>query len=332
MAQLTSIVHRMATWRGIAMTGVLVVVLFILYSKVEPPTIADINVVTPPSIIASLPHWVAEEEGFYEEEGLVVHAIGVNGSPMMMQALVDQDADVLPAVSLVDVIANQNKKALDRPVVFSHSRFKRLTPFDSIVVPTGGDLQKLVSLEGRRVAVYPGSTAEAALKVYLQRNGVDADKVDCVALPPTEHLPALERGDVDAAYVYEPLRTQALEGKMCRELSKSVYGALNEPSAMGVACMSARILEKQPRKAKKYLAAWDRAIDFIRANPVAARQIMARRLGLAETIASNATWVDATKVDELDLSAIKATEETIKAMGLLRGSDVLDPKLFTLPQ
>lgn len=300
----------------LALAGIVAIISIIAFFVVPPRTRDTVRVVTPPAIIASLPHWVAEERGFYREAGVDVTAIAVSNSAVMAQAITSRDADVLPAVSLVDVIANQHR-ALDRPLIFSHSRMVKNPPFESVLVLTGSTLVTFRDLAGKRVAVYLGATSTEAVKLFLRKNGVDPSSVIFRPLPPPEHIAALERGDVDAAHLYEPIRTQALGGNLCRELVRSVYASLNEPSAIGVSALSARFVSEHPKVTERYLEAWDRSIIFIREHPDDARAILANRMALLPGVAKTATWVDATRYSELDLDALSRTVATVKEMGLV---------------
>ncbi len=318
----------------VLLTGLLVALVagLVVFFAIGKPKRDTVRIVTPPAIIASLPHWIAEEKDFYADERLTVRTISVTSSQYMVQAISSNDADILPAVSLVDVV-NSQLRALDRPVVYSHSRMRSGPPFESVVVLASSSLSALKDLEGRRIAVYPGATAKEYMKSYLTAHGVDVSKVTFRPLGPPEHVPALQRGDVDASHLYDPHRTQALQGGLCRELARGVYPSFNEPSAIGCSAVSARFAQEQPKALRKYLRAWDRAIRVIRENPDEARAILARRLNLSPDVSRNATWVDATKSDELDLATVRATIDTIKQLGLAPNDfDVTDTSyILSLP-
>lgn len=308
---------------GILRSRILLIVLLlavvgslaILFAVGKPKRDA-VRIVTPPAIIASLPHWIAEKEGFYKDEGLDVRTITQTNSQYMAQAITSNDADILPAVSLVDVINNQSQ-ALDRPLIYSHSRMRSDPAFESILVISSSTIKSPKDLEGRRIAVYPGATATECVRLYLKNSGVDTTKITFKPLPPPEHVPALQRGDVDASHLYDPNRTQALQGNLCREVIRGIYPSLNEPSAIGCSAVSARFVQENAAALQKYLRAWDRAIRFIRTNPDEARQVLAEKLNLSPDVAKNATWVDATTSDELDPKAIRSTIETIQRLGLI---------------
>jgi ABC-type nitrate/sulfonate/bicarbonate transport system substrate-binding protein len=307
--------------------AVFIVALVVINYLVRPPVTYDIRVVTPPSIIPSLPHWVAVEKGFYKEAGLNVLTIDITNSTLMVQALTTGDADVLPAVALVDVI--NAKASPNRPLIFSHSRLKTEPPFDALIVMRGSPISNLKELEGKKIAVYPGPTAQAAAKMFLERNNVNVGAIQFVTLPPPEHINSLQRGDVAASYMYEPLLTANLETGKVREISNSIYASLQDPSAIGVSVLSSRFFTDRNEVAKRYLAVWDRSIQFIRDHPAEARDILASRLKITKDVAQKATWVDATRVDEVDRNAVRATASLFQQVKVMESVEIDDS--FFLP-
>src|SRR5688572_16829664 len=86
---------------SLLVVGLAIVIASVFF--IRPREMHVIRVVSPPSIIASLPHWVAEERGLYKAHDLEIQTISFNSSDLMIRALYGGDADFLPAVSLLDV-------------------------------------------------------------------------------------------------------------------------------------------------------------------------------------------------------------------------------------
>lgn len=308
----------------------LVVLLAVLNLLTKKPTEYDVRVVTPPAIIASLPHWVAEERKLYSNLQLNVSTLPATSSDLMAQALYNRDADVLPAVSLANVL-NLSEKATMRPVIFSYSRMRAEPPFDSLLVLRGSRFSNLRDLEGQRIAVYPGTTATAALRHFLRENSVDISGIEFIPLKAPEHLLALQRGDVAASLSYEPLRTQYLQAGRTREIAGSVYAFLQEPCAIGVSAMSPVFINEHREAAKRYLKAWDEAVIFIRNNPEDARKILADRLGLPPKVAQAATWVDVTTSTEVEIEELRNTAALFQGLGVIT-SEAEPETLFAIPE
>lgn len=286
----------------------------ILLPRSDP---AVVRIVTPPSIIASLPHWVAEDRDMYKDYGLSVEIVEYNVSRQMIDSFQAGDADLLPAVSLVDVVKSAQKLASNNIVIFSHSRMQRLPAFESLLVPTSSPVKTLSDLEGKTIAVYPGETSEAVVKSYLTKHNVNASSIRFVRLPPPAHLTALSTGDADASHSYDPFKAQLMVNGYARPISDSVYASLNEPSAIGVSVISRRLLEDQPKVAAKILQVWDHAIEFIETKPEHARQILSQKLKLDPRTAEQAVWVNATSTDQTSSTTVFETIKSLTEAGLL---------------
>lgn len=304
----------------VAILMALVIALFALYIRIGPPTgVKTVRVVTPPAIIASLPVWIAEEKGMFLKRGLNIELVDLTNSQLMVEAMLAGNADVLPAVSLADLVntGGIGNIALLRVKIFSHSRMKKTPPFESILTSTGNTIGNIKELEGKRIAVYPGMTSELAVKYFLKSSGVNQENIKFIKLPPPEHEPALLRGDVDAIHVYEPFRTLSLQNGKARELTGSIYAALNEPSGIGCSAISRNFYRDNHDAAEKFLDTWNEAILFIRNNPTEARRVLSQRLGLPEAVAASATWVDATTTDETSYQILNDTISSAKSAGII---------------
>ena len=75
---------------------------------------------------------------------------------------------------------------------------------EALVVRNGSGITKPADLVGKKVAVPFVSTTHYSLLAALKHWGIDAKKVNVINLRPTEITAAWQRGDIDAAYVWDP--------------------------------------------------------------------------------------------------------------------------------
>jgi sulfonate transport system substrate-binding protein len=80
---------------------------------------------------------------------------------------------------------------------------------DTIVVPKGSKIKDVGGLEGKKVAVAKGSSANYNLLAQLDKAGVAFDKVDVRYLQPADALAAFSAGHVDAWAIWDPYTAQA---------------------------------------------------------------------------------------------------------------------------
>ena len=118
---------------------------------------------------AASPMWVVQEKGLLRKLGIDAEIIGINSSPIAMQALLAGDLDVI--VTSVTTLVGTRLAGADTIMV------QTLVPtfVDHIVsVPSITELQHLKGKTGGVNRV--GSTSDLGLRLALRRLGIDANK------------------------------------------------------------------------------------------------------------------------------------------------------------
>jgi taurine transport system substrate-binding protein len=82
---------------------------------------------------------------------------------------------------------------------------------EGLVVRNGSGVNDIKDLVGKKVATPFVSTSHYSLLFALKQAGVDSTKVNVLNLQPPEIAAAFVRGDIDAAYVWDPVLTKAKE-------------------------------------------------------------------------------------------------------------------------
>lgn len=83
---------------------------------------------------------------------------------------------------------------------------------EALVARNGAGVEKVADLAGKKVAVPFVSTTHYSLLAALKHEGVDPKTVEILNLRPPEIAAAFERGDIDAAYVWDPALGQIKTG------------------------------------------------------------------------------------------------------------------------
>ena len=218
----------------------------------------------------SLPLYVADNEGFFADEGVRVRLVPCVTGARCLRQLFEGTADVATAART--------------PIMFSsfeRSDFAIVATYGSssedhkLVTRRGAGIERPGDLRGRRIGVTFGTTAHYFLEAYLLMNGVDPRSVKEVNIPPGVVVQALLAGQVDALATWEPNAWRALQSH------KDEVSIL--PSA-GVHTLSAslliqrRMVGARDKDLAAMLRAVDRAVRFIRGQPHKARQVLAERL------------------------------------------------------
>lgn len=236
------------------------------------------------SFVATLPYFVAESKGYFREEGISVRAELAATSNQLVSALAADQVDLVPALSAAPVFALEAASP-GRVRLISASIVDAAHPFDAILVPNSAPITTVAQLRGRRIGVFPGTTASRLLMRWLARERLDTTIITLVPLPPPQQLGALRAGRIDALHAYEPTTTIAQLAGGVRVLVPSVYAALLSPNPQGVAALGAAFVQRDPARAAAVVRAMDRAFAWVAAHPDSARRILAERLALDSAVA-----------------------------------------------
>ncbi len=266
-------------------------------------------------ILASLPLFVAQENGYFNE---TVETFPLQSSNQLVDALLRGDIDIAVESSAAPVFMAELVDA-GRMKIFSASDITADAPFDSLLVRKDSPIETLKSLKGRKIGVFPGTTATRLLKAFLAGKGLDTTTMEFIQIVPQNQLPALYAGSVDALHSYEPTTTIALEGGQARKLYGSVYAEQLNHNPQGVALLSAAFIEKSPLRAQNVVAAFDRAFNYLRENDTEARMIAAKTLGINQSAAERTVFLYMNPSGALNNDVLQAYADMLFSLGELKG-------------
>jgi len=173
---------------------------------------------------------------------------------------------------------------------------------ESLVARDGSGIASIADLKGHKIATPFASTSHYSLVAALTDAGLSTDDVTLVDLQPADILAAWTRGDVDAAYVWDPTLSQ-LGGTVLTTSTKQA--AAGHPTYdLGV--VTTALAQKYPGVVDAWLTAQDKAVAQLQDDTATA----------ADAIAA-----------ELDLSADDVTKQ-LAGLTFLRGTEQLVPQYF----
>lgn len=296
-------------------------------SKAPPPEPAVTVRIGYLNITASLPLFVAEEKGFLEAEGIKHESLPLATSNQLVDGVTAGNLDAFPESSAVPVLAVELQSP-GRMKVFSVSSITKTAPFDALLVKENSPITKLSDLAGKKIGVFPGSTATTLLKKYLSDAKVDVSGVTFVPMPPQNQLTALLEGAIDALHAYEPTTAIALNKGGIRKLHGSVYADMLDPNPQGVAVVSSKFEKEYPQTAKKLIRAMEKAMVFMREHDAEARQIMAKRLKLDESVAKSSVFLYMLPHKEIDRTVFQSYADMLSGLGELKGKVSVDSLIY----
>jgi len=228
-------------------------------------------------IASGLPLYAGLERGIFKEAGLQVEGAKFASAQQVAEAMIagrihgSANGTASAALGLAEITSPNLFK------IICSNPSNRTLILDEFVVPKDSPIKSIAELAGKKVASGPGIQNVTLAKVILEKNGIVNPQV--VELPIGQHVPALAAGQIDAAYTLEPTGTAGRLKGLTRVLepgviSKYVLGNHDAPWFGGSASVTTAFLKDRPEVAKRYVAAYAAAVDWVRKNPEAARKHM----------------------------------------------------------
>jgi NitT/TauT family transport system substrate-binding protein len=211
-----------------------------------------------------LAYYVAREKGFFTEQGLDVREGGAfNAGPEEMSAFSAGDLDI-GYVGAAPVVTFVGQQMADVKIVAQANQIG-----SSILLRPGLDAEDVTALKGRTIAIPGQSTVQDfLLNMALEKAGVDVTEVRKIVVKPPEMPTALASGQIDAAVVWQPYPAMTVAQNQARILENSQQIWPHHPCCMVVA--DTRFIDKDPDAVKRFVAAHEKATQYIRDNPLEA--------------------------------------------------------------
>lgn len=141
------------------------------------------------------------------------------------------------------------------------------------------EIKSLHDLAGKKVAFPPNSTAQYAFEQALKLENIDKTKIKMLPLKPAEIVSAWVRGDIDAAYTWQPFTQQLMQEGGHEIVSTS---DLNKKGVLVFNNFAVRkaFAEKYPDLVVKFLQTYQAQVDAYQQDPKAVSEKIANYLSL----------------------------------------------------
>lgn len=226
---------------------------------------------------------IAEEMGYFKDEGLTIKNKLMNGPDENASLVASGDAKICfgSIYNNISVAANGVKVKVVAPLANAAGT-------QSVVARKGLVIKSAKDLEGKKIGMTNGAGVLIAIRNMCNATGTDISKIQFVNLQVSDQLAALEKGDIDAMAAWEPWVGKAVDqgGTLLFSGTKAdLPGVPNDVHWIDF-YMTLQVTDDfykdHPETIEKLLRALHKATTYINEHPEDAAKIIAKRININE--------------------------------------------------
>ncbi|WP_341351870.1 ABC transporter substrate-binding protein [Streptomonospora litoralis] len=224
-------------------------------------------------IVDVAPLHLGVDQGIFEKHGLDLEIKNTSGGAEAVPSVVAGEFDFAFGNITSLVIGRSNDLPLTIVANGVTTTGKQGEDFGGVVVPEGSDITDAKGLEDKTIAVNNlQNIGDTTVRNSVRKAGGDSDTIEFVELPFPEMPAALERGDVDAAWVVEPFLTASLNGGATEVASNFVDADKN--LSVAYYFTTEQMISQDPELVDNFTAAINESLTYAEENPDEARRII----------------------------------------------------------
>jgi len=228
-----------------------------------PKPLKDITI-DPGKGVSSTLLFIAHEQGYFAQHGLNVTFIESPSATVAMQNLLNRKQD----------FGFINEYTLSEPQLYNKSvrTIGTLTESDtnSVVGRRDRGIIQIPDLEGKKIGVTKGSIGEYFMDRFFILNSLSLRNNTVIYYPPAELVDAIVRGDIDAAFSFEPYVYQMRQKMGGNAVVWSVN--LGQHAHFSLVC-NENTLQEHPEIVEGVLASVLQAETYVNSHPKEAKKV-----------------------------------------------------------
>lgn len=239
---------------------------------------------------SGLPYYVAEKRGYFAEADLEVEPVFIGTHPLIVQAMVSGDID---AASNLVTLEGANINALRPGTMKFIALYGQNSEYvmEQFVVKPDSTATTIADLKGANLFSAPGPANLGAAKASLIASGLGEDEFAIQEQGMGNHIGAMQSGNFDGGFTLEALASIMVDRGIAKRLETGVIAKYlmkdetAEAYAAGAA-ISGKLMEERPDVAKRFAAAWAKAVKDANEDPTARELLVEMKVpeNLTETV------------------------------------------------
>jgi len=233
-------------------------------------------------ISSSLPFFVARELGYFKDVNIEPEVTILMGGPPNVAALITNQIEVSAVLVTLEGLNADVKKPGVAMYIAMHSQNAKYK-MEQFVVRAGlaDKVKTLADFKGLKLMSSPGPANLNTAKGILAKVGLKDGDYTIDQLDQGQHVNAMTAGTFDGGYTLEPSATIMEKLGVAKTveagvIAKYILGSSDADAYAAGCAFTTEFISSRPDVAKRFAQAWSRAIDYIHANPDAARKFLAK--------------------------------------------------------
>ena len=277
--------NKIPKFRPVAIVVALLLSLFVSACSAETES-ARVRLALLP-IMDALPLYVAEEQGYFAEENLIVEFVPVSSAPARDQLIQAGEAD-----GMVNEILSTMFYNVDSVEVVTLRYARKATPefpHFYVLASAASDLAELDDLNGQEIGISQATVIEYTTDRLLAAEGVSSTEYSKVAVPSIpDRLALLNSGELAAANMPDPLAALAIQNGARVLVDDSAHPQYGH----SVITFRKDFVEENPDVIRRFLQAVENAVQDINTDKSQFAEVLSARQLVPEPLLVNYTIPD----------------------------------------
>jgi NitT/TauT family transport system substrate-binding protein len=227
-------------------------------------------------VSSTLPYFVAVERGFFKEQNIETEMVRLIGGPPNVAAMITNQIDASAVLVTIEGM-NANIKKPGVAMYISINSQNKTYQMEQFVVRKGVEAKTIADLKGKKIMSAPGPANVTMAKAALAAVGLKEGDYSIDQLDMGQHVNAMTAGTFDAGYTLEPNASTMRKLGVATTIEAGVIAhyVLGDPDAnafVGGCALTTDFIKGRPDVARRFTAAWEKAVRLINENPAEARK------------------------------------------------------------
>jgi NitT/TauT family transport system substrate-binding protein len=227
----------------------------------EPGEIQTLRMALLP-VLDVLPFHVADQNGYFDQVGVQIEMIPVKSAQERDTLMQTGQIDGMLTDLISPVLFNQNEPQI--LVVRTARKVYPGSPMFRLLAAPGSDVQSPADLAGVEIGISQNTVIEYLTDRMLENAWLTADQIavqEVSAIPVRFEL--LVNGEIPAATLPDPLASGAMVAGAVLVVDDTSVPDLSQ----SILTFSIEALQAKPEAVRRFLRAWEMAVDELNANP-----------------------------------------------------------------